>query len=93
MNVENFSTGFRQNSSYLLVKNISQMQSLQRSGNCASVILLLFLLITSVTTHTIQLPLSVYKMRAIYQETWLLIMCIDGVYTVCRLLSLNYYTM
>jgi hypothetical protein len=57
------------------VKNISPMQSLQRSGNCASVILLLFPLITTITTHTIQLPLSVYKMRAIYKEN----MAVDDV--------------
>jgi len=75
MNIANFIIGFRQNSSYLLLKNISQMQSLQRSGNCANVILLLFPLITSITTHTIQLPLSVCKMRAIYQEN----MALDNV--------------
>lgn len=68
MNVAHFIIGFRQSSSYLLLKNISQRQSLQRSGNCASVILLLFPLITSITTYTIHLPLSVCKMRAIYQE-------------------------
>jgi hypothetical protein len=75
MNVAHFIIGFRQNGSYQLVKNISQMQSLQRSRNCVSVILLLFPLITSITTHTIQLLLSVYKMRAICQEN----MALDNV--------------
>lgn len=68
MNVAHFTIGFRQNGSYLLVKNVSQMQSLQRSGNSAGAILLLFPLSTSVTALTIQLPLYVYKMRAISQE-------------------------
>jgi hypothetical protein len=71
MNVAHFIIGFR----LRLLKNISHMQSIQRSGNCASVILLLFLLITSITTHTIQLPLSVCKMRAIHQEN----MALDNV--------------
>jgi hypothetical protein len=51
------------------VKNVSQMQSLQRNRNCANVILLFFPLLTSITTHTIELPLNVYKMRAMHQES------------------------
>jgi hypothetical protein len=76
MNVVHFIIGVRQNGSYQLVKNISQMQLLQRRGNCASVILLLLPLITSITTHKIQFPFSVYKMTAICQEN----MALDNVY-------------
>lgn len=40
-------------------ENILQMQSLQRSENCASVCLLWFPLSASITTHFIQPPLPV----------------------------------